>query len=137
MPFIGAANARCVLVGCSLVGFVARPPRCVARMLLSRLCGSGRGVCLPSLPVPLSSRSAPRWGRAVSALVAGLFFACRLAVLRPPRGANRSRPLCGALRSGSSEGFSVLGPILPSGGRQSRLSRLRARVPAVLARGGL
>ena len=54
--------ARWVLVGCSLAGFVALPPRYVARML-----------------------SAPRWGRAVSGLWAGRFYAGARPFPLPPR----------------------------------------------------
>lgn len=62
MPFMEAANARWLLVGCSLVAKCARPPRYAVRMI-----------------------SAPRWGRAVSGLWAGLFYAGARPFPLPPR----------------------------------------------------
>lgn len=52
IPIMEAANARRVLVGCSLTRFVARPPRCVARMLRgARPVPLPLALLLPKRPV--------------------------------------------------------------------------------------
>lgn len=73
-------NARWLPVGCPLAGFVAPPPRYVARML--------RGPALPRSPRAPLPLSAPRWGRVVSRLWRCVFRRGAL----PPRSARHLSP---------------------------------------------